>query len=209
MKKLYLIIPLAALTFFSCRKAPDLSDLQANFFVQTDKQAEANLSSYKTYFISDTIALATDKPNDSIWVGADALQLVNSVKANMNARGYTFVARTAKPDLGVSLNAIKNLNVGVMYPGWWWGGYYGGCYWGYCGYPPYYGYTYPLYYTITTGTLIIDMADLKNAGAESKLNVPWLAVISGGLGLSNDDIALGVEAINQAYTQSPYIKAAP
>jgi len=118
MKKLYVIIPLATVTFFSCRKAPDLSDLQANFIVQTNKTADANMSSYKTYFISDTIALKTDKPNDSIWVGADAQQLVNAVKANMNARGYTFVQRNAHPDLGLAMHAIKNLNIGVIYPGW-------------------------------------------------------------------------------------------
>jgi len=53
------------------------------------------------------------------------------------------------------------------------------------------------------------MTDLKNAQAESKLDVPWHSLISGGLGLSNDDIALGVDAINQAFTQSPYLKAAP
>src|SRR4051812_44619222 len=130
MKKLYLFVPLAACMFLSCKKSPDLSELQANFFVKTDKTSTANFTSYKTYFISDTIGLRSDKPADSFWVGNDAKQLVDAVKANMNSRGYTFTARANKPDLGLTLFALKNLNIGVIYPGWWWGGYYGGCYWG-------------------------------------------------------------------------------
>jgi molybdopterin-biosynthesis enzyme MoeA-like protein len=31
--------------------------------------------------------------------------------------------------------------------------------------------------------------------------------MSGGLGYTNDDLQLGVEAINQAFEQSPYIQS--
>jgi len=208
MKKTWLLTAFITATLIGCRKAPDLTPLKTSFVVQTSRQPDAVFSSYKTYYISDTIALKTSNPNDTLWFTADAKQLVNAVKANMNARGYTFVpSKNSSPNLGLGLTAVKDLNLGVIYPGWWWG-YWGGCYWGYCGYPPY----YPWYggggivYSIPTGTLILDMIDLKNATANKKLYVPWGSVMSGGLGNTNNDLQLGVNAINQAFTQSPYIQ---
>jgi len=208
MKRQYLLA-FCLVFFFACRKSPDLGKLSVDFIVQTSKEPGANFSGYKTYYISDTIALRTTDPNDTLWYDNDAKQLVAAIKSNMNARGYTLVQdKHLSPDLGLGLTAIKDLNVGVIYPGWWWG-YWGGCYWGYCGYPPY----YPWYgggayvYTVPTGTMMLDMIDLKNASENQKLYVPWGSVMSGGLGYTSDDIQLGVQAIDQSFTQSPYIKA--
>jgi hypothetical protein len=206
MKKMYFFIPILSLAFFACRKTPDTSELSVNFVVQTAKEPNADFSSYKTYYISDTVAKITTDRNDSLWVGNDAKQLVDAVKSNMNARGYTFVATShSSTDLGLGLTVLKDLNITVMYPGYWWG-YWGGCYWGYCGYPPYYPYYGPVVYSVPTGTIVLDMIDLKNASANEKLYVPWSSVMSGGLGYTSDDLQLGVDAINQAFTQSPYIQ---
>ena len=206
MKRHYLLI-ICLVVFFACRKIPDTSELSVNFVVQTAKEPGANFSSYKTYYISDTIALKTTNPNDTLWFDDDAKQLAEAVKSNMAARGYTLVTSSHNtPDLGLGLTVIKDLNIGVIYPGWWWG-YWGGCYWGYCGYPPYYPwYGSGVVYTIPTGTIVLDMIDLKNAAANEKLYVPWGSVMSGGLGYTSDDIQLGIGAINQAFTQSPYIQ---
>ena len=206
MKKTHLLFLLFLSTLFSCRKYPDTGQLSNSFVVQTSQEPGANFGSYKTYYISDTIAAIATDPNDSLWFDNDAKQLVDAVKTNMNARGYTFVASShANPDLGLGLTVIKDLNIGVIYPGYWWG-YWGGCYWGYCGYPPYYPwYGGGIVYSVPTGTLVLDMIDLKNASADEKLSVPWGSVMSGGLGNSND-IQLGIEAIDQAFAQSPYIQ---
>ena len=61
-------------------------------------------------------------------------------------------------------------------------------------------------YSIPTGTLILDMTDLKNAAANGKLSVSWGAVMSGGLGITGNDLALGVSSIDQAFAQSGYLK---
>jgi len=131
---------------------------------------DADFGGYQTYYISDTIKRQTTNPNDSIWFDNDSKQLIDAVKANMTARGYTLVAKGSNPDLGLSMTAIKDLNIGVIYPGWWWG--YWGCYWGWCYYPPYYPW-YGQIYTIPTGTLILDMIDLKNANSDQRLTVIW------------------------------------
>jgi len=206
MKKFHLFSLFFVVILFSCRKYPDTGKLSTNFVVQTSQEPGVNFGSYKTYYISDTIAAITADPNDSLWTDNDAKQLVEAVKTNMNARGYTFVANS-HPDLGLGLTVIKDLNVGVIYPGWWWG-YWGGCYWGYCGYPPYYPwYGGGMVYTVPTGTLTLDMIDLKNASQSEKLSVPWGSVMSGGLGNTANDIQLGINAIDQAFIQSPYLQA--
>lgn len=207
MKMSYLLLLFFAVYLTACRKNPDTGKLSTDFVVQTSRSADANFQNFKTFFISDTIALATTNPNDSIWTDAKAKQLVATVKQNMTSRGYTLVNRNAKPDLGMELFAVKDLNVGVIYPGWWWGywGYWGGCYWGYCGYPPYYPWT-GMIYTVPTGTLILDMIDLKNATSHENLTVVWGSVMSGGIGTSSD-LQLGVNAINQAFTQSAYLRS--
>src|SRR5580765_1929400 len=127
MKKLICFLSIS-LAFFACRKLPDTSALSNSFAVQTSKDPNASFNSYKTYSMSDSIALITTNPNESIWDDADAQQLLDAVKSNLNARGYTLVSHDSKPDLGVTLTAVKDLNIGVVYPGWWWGGYWG-CYW--------------------------------------------------------------------------------
>src|SRR5688572_17311125 len=181
MKK-YLFIPLLIICIVACRKTPDTEELSASFVVQTSKDPAANFGNYKTYYIADTIGVQTSDPNDSIWFDNDAKQLLAAVKQNMADRGYTLVSKGANPDIGLTLSAIKDLNLSVIYPGYWWGywGYWGGCYWGYCGYPPYYPWG-GMVYSIPTGTLILDMIDLKNAQANAKYVVIWGAVMSGGL----------------------------
>ena len=186
----------------ACRKSPDTSRLSTEFVVQTVRDPEADFGSYHTYYISDTIKLSTSNPNDSIWSDLQSKQLIDAVKANMTAMGYTLVGKGNNPDLGVSMSAIKDLNLGVIYPGWWWG--YWGCYWGWCYYPPYYPW-YGMIYTIPTGTLILDMIDLKNANVDQRLTIVWGAVMSGGLGNTGNDLALGVSAIDQAFDQSGYL----
>ena len=203
MKTTYFYFLMLSLAVTACRKLPDTSPLTTGFVVQTSKDAHASFGSYKTYSISDTISLRTTDPNDTIWSDADSKRLVDEVKSNMAERGYTLVDHNQTPDLGIALTAIKDLNIGVIYPGWWWGGYWG-CYWYYCGYPPYYGYG--AVYSVPTGTVILDMIDLKNADANGELDILWSSVLSGGLGYTSDDVQLGVNAIDQAYEQSPYIK---
>jgi hypothetical protein len=205
MKRYHLLIAVCGLSLSGCLKSPDLGQLSVNFTTITNRAPSANFGNYKTYYLSDSVGQIASDSRDSFWVDDKSKQLVNTVKANMNERGYTFVPKGSKPDIGLVLTAIKNINIGAIYPGWWYGGYWGGCYWGYCGYPPYYGYGYPIYYEITTGTVVIDMVDVKNAGSSQNLPVIWTSVNSGGLGYSFDDLQLAIDAINQSFTQSPYI----
>ena len=128
------------------------------------------------------------------------------MKQNMTARGYTFVSKGSKPDLGLTLGVVKNSYLGVVYSGWWdaYAGWWDPWYWGWY-YPYYYPWAYS--YTITTGSVITSMVDLKHAQATQSLRIIWSSVMGGAIG---DNLATnvqrGVEAINQSFIQSPLVK---
>jgi len=206
MKRFSALLLLSVALMTACRKEPDLSDLSLNFVVQTDRDPGAQFNSYSTFYISDTIAYLSANKNDSILVDENAKTLVATIKSNMEARGYTFVERDEDPDLGINTIAIKDITVGIVYPGYWWGypGYWDPWYWGW--YYPYY-YPWATAYSVTTGSVIVELIDLKNADENQKLNVAWTANLNGALGSTSTNVQLAVDGINQAFTQSPYLSA--
>jgi hypothetical protein len=205
----FLLIAAVAGVLFSCKSSPDLGKLSSAFVVSTNRAKTANFSGYTTYHIPDTISfISNDKDDDTLITGAPAQTIVNEIRKNMDARGYTFVDRPAIPDLALRAVAIKQVNTGVVYPpGWWWGypGYPGGCwYWG-C-YPPYYP-IYPSVYQYTVGDFILETFDVKNTETNNNLQAIWLAQLSGVLSsTTTTNIERTVDGINQAYLQSPYFK---
>ena len=204
MKSLLSLL-LAIALLIGCRTDPDFDQLSSDFIVSTSLDKAANFGGYKTYYISDTITyIGGDKDKPDYLVGPDAAPLIKAVKDNMAARGYTFVAKTSNPDIGLSLSAVKNINVVVDYWPGWWDGYWPWCYWS-C-YPYYYPWT--TVYAYTTGTVILNMYDVKNAPSDGKISGIWNTTALGALGsTSTVNTQLGVDALNQGFEQSPYLKA--
>ncbi len=205
--KTNILVILAILLLASCRKSPDFDQLSSQFIVNTDRDKTADFSSYKTYYISDSVLYIGDKGSDSSLPAELAQQLVKVVKDSMAARGYVLVPRgdvTSHPDLGLTLSIVKNITVVIeSYPGWW-GGYYGGCYWYYC-YPYYYPWT--AVYSYTTGTVLLNMYDIKNATTEEEIKALWSITALGAVGSSpQTNISYGVESLQQGFKQSPYVQ---
>ena len=208
MKKIFLagIFILVILLLSSCFKSPDTSSLSTDFVVATDRDLRVDFGTYATYHISDTIPKITDDPVDTLLVGPEAIQIVDQIKANMDARGYVFVERSQDPDLAVIPAIVRITNIGTVCSGWWWGypGYWPPGYWG----PPGYGYYYPYcgVYSFETGSLNIDILDLANTVQNNNINATWTAVMFGSLN-SSDQVNLdrSLTAIDQAFEQSPYI----
>src|SRR4030095_2047619 len=138
-------------------------------------------SNYQTYFISDSVAYLNSSLNDTILKNTETQKLVDAVKQNMNARGFTFVPKSGNPNLGLNMGIMKDVDVGYIYSGWWWGypGWWDPWYWGW--YYPYY-YPWVSYYVVKTGTLVVDMVDLKNVQKEQKLKVIWNNLSRGAIG---------------------------
>ncbi len=211
MKKI-LLIAAVLISFSACRKLPDFDDLSYKAIVVTNHDASINFADYQTYYMSDDLTLIGDDPNDTIVSSALGDPIVSAIKENMANRGFTLVNTPVGADLGINTAVVKVTTEVTTYPPSYWWGYpgYGGCYYGYCGgYYPYYdyGYGYGYSYSYSTGSLMIQMSDLKNVdNVNMKINVVWTNFNTGVLGTSSQNVQGGVNAVNQAFKQSSYLK---
>ncbi|QQS50525.1 MAG: DUF4136 domain-containing protein [Bacteroidota bacterium] len=211
MKKILPISSLAVLLTLMVGCYPGGPEYYSDLdIVITDYKAEYWSSSEPaTYYMPDSLNWIFDKIDEDNNIdlprGSDAF-ILGLVASNMASAGYlrvdTFnINNPTDVVVFVQALAIDNTYVG-WYPGYpYWG--YGG-YWG--GYYPYYGY--PVTYSYSTGTVLIEMVDGPTIDIEKGLlPIVWLAGIDGLLRestASNQEyIAKG---INQAFKQSPYLK---
>jgi hypothetical protein len=212
MRNIFLLV--AVITVFgSCRKYPDFDELSYKPVVVTNYDATADFGSYLHYYMSTELTSIADDPADSIADPSIAGPILNAIAANLESRGYVRVAAPALADIGINAAVIKITTTVQTYPPSYWWGYpgYGGCYYGYCGYYPYYDYGYGGYYSYsysyTTGSLIVQVADLKNVdNVNHKINILWTNFDSGVLGSTAQNTSGAVSAVNQAFIQSPYFK---
>ena len=211
MKKLIPIL-LAVFALVSCEKDPDMDKLDNEYLVFTSHDTSTKFNDFSTYYIPDSILIIGDKKDPEYWKDENAQTIINAFKTKMNAAGYTAVDKD-DADLGLQVSYVASTyyfhgyyNDGPWwgyYPGYWYPGYWGGNWGGGWYYP------YPITYSYSTGSLLADMINLKNApeGQKEKLTVVWNAYISGLLcGSGSLNVNRTTTAINQAFTQSPYLK---
>jgi len=200
-------IALGILAMVSCTKYPPSdSRLLEDMAILTQYDVNTKFGDYKTYSIVDTLYYITDKGTQKI-INANSQLIINQIIGNMNARGYTKVAKGPSADLGINVTAIKTTTTTtVYYPGWYWGypGYYPPYWWG--GYSGYYYPYYPSYYTsYSTGTLIIEMVNFRAVTEDGKLPVVWNAFIRSLLTDTHTTSDI-TTSIDQSFTQTPSIK---
>jgi hypothetical protein len=188
-----------------CRKDPldNLTTEESRIYI-TDHDSSVNFSSYKTYSISDSVAViengkATRELDNS------GIAYIDAVKKYMTAAGYTLVGKNQNPDLGVNVNHIVNTSTGVITYGDYWddyGGYWDPYYWGYPDYGYYVPYGYSVY-QINEGAVSIDLLDLKNAATNNKIDVIWTGLIRGP---QIFDANIADSQVKALFNQSPYLK---
>jgi hypothetical protein len=212
MKKkrlLFLVSAAAALTTMlslnSCRKDPlnDMTDEESQIYI-TNRDTTANFSSYATFSVVDSVAVASNGDTAKRALTDYDRQLIAAVKTSMQSRGYTLVDKAAKPDLAINLTRIDETYASTYYdPGYWagWGGYWDPFYWGYPGL----GYYWPSYYTVYTRerAVSIDLLDLKHASADKQVKVVWNAMFRGAGVWNSANIS---NMVNGAFSQSAYLK---
>jgi hypothetical protein len=203
--KSYFMILAAAIGIMSCRPEPEAVELVDQMVVQTNYDKTANFSDYSTYAIpTDTIGFISETSADTIIVASKSTfpkPVLQAINADLQSRGFTKVRRTENPDLGVNVLVVNDFNVfqDVVYPS-----NYGGYYGGYYGYNSWYGYPYIQTYAYNTGVLIIELVDLKNLTPDNKVRVVWTAYMGDVYSTINLE-RQAVDAIEQAFTQSPYL----
>lgn len=201
------IFSIAIVSLLACNEGPDLKLRVKSMVVQTSFARNINFSAYSTFFMpADTIGLLSNVSDDTIIIGDYAKGVTARVRARISGGGFTFVERDEDPDLAINVYIVDNSGVfqSVTYPNYLYGypGYY---YSGYYGYGGYYNYPVVQTYSYQSGMLAIELIDLKNKTPDNKLQVVWVANI-GDVYTSTDPFIKVLEAIDQAFRQSPYLK---
>jgi len=206
--KQYAIVPFAAAALFllaSCTKDP-IKNLNAdeNRLYITNRDSSTNFSSFKTFSISDSVAIIRNDRQHEKTRDAFDTAFIAAVSNAMVQRGFVPVPKDQNPDLGINVSNIINTYSGYVDYGNYYNDYYGywdPYYWGYPGYG-YYG-SYIGTYQVNEGVISVDMFNLKDAAANGKIKAIWNGVIRG---TGNDNIANISSNVKALFDQSPYIK---
>lgn len=191
--------------FTSCTKdvVSNLNTDESRIYI-TDHDSTVNFNNYKTYSISDSVAVINNGQSTRELTDVDQAY-ITAVEKYMNQDGYTMVTKKDNPDLGVDVSRIYNTTTGVISYGNYWndyGGYWDPYYWGYPGYGYYIPYAYSVY-QIQQGAISVDLLDLKNASQQNKINVIWTGLIRGE---SIFDASVADSQVKVLFDQSTYLK---
>ena len=191
----------------SCTKDPlkNMTNEESRIYI-TNYDSTVNFSSFKTYSISDSVAVVNNGSLQKKTLTETDAAFIQALKNIMQERGYQLVTKDEHPDLGINISSIINNQTGVIsYPSYW--GYYNSYwdpyYWGYGGYDYYFPYASYAVYQIREGALSVDMVDLKDAGNDKKIEGVWNGLIRGEAIFNASTAASQIKAL---FDQSPYIR---
>jgi hypothetical protein len=164
--------------------------------VATVRDTLAVFSTAATYALADSVVHLTPPGSDDELSRIYDQQILDRIRTNMTAKGYTEVVDPNAANLHLLALATSSTYYGYYWDSWC--GYYGWWYPAYgCGYPSYW-YTYDY----TVGTLLIGMTDHR-AMTNNKAPMIWFAGLNGLVDQTTlPEIYAGID---QAFTQSPYI----
>jgi len=219
LKKKNLLILTAAFlmvaTVPSCNLYPDsetrVEDLD---IVITHFDADNDFTINQTYSIVDEVVEVDDDTSNLPSTVPNSDLIITQIRANMEALGY--IEDNNDPDVSIVATASDKTNYFYYYYYdywyyWYGGGWYGwGGWWGYpcCGYyPP----AYPVVESYTTGTLMIQMFQIKGVTQGDSISLAWTGVVNG---LLDEDTQSNLKtrikrSIDEAFEQSPYLDVNP
>jgi hypothetical protein len=170
--------------------------------VVTVFDADANFGAIRTYAMPNEVLVPED--SEDISDEAEAF-ILGEVARNMANAGYT---RELNPEQNaadvlvlVTANRTRNYYGWVNYP--WWG-------WGWGPWGPGWGVGYPWVSigSYEVGSVFIEMFDPdKPVPSEQQLPAIWGAAMNGLLGSAAGNQAFIAQVVDQAFTQSPYLRA--
>lgn len=202
MKKYHFLLILLGLSFGCYPGGPEF--VEELDVVYTNYDPEFNFGTNYTYALPPGVLDVTDEIFDGSPEYIDDKfgdPILNGVRENLNALGWTEVDESANPDLIILASAFEQST--YFYYDWgWWGGWYPG-------YGPGWGWGYPGYFPgyisgYTTGTVLLQMTDPR-AIEDDEVPVVWLGAFNGLLQGSDSNIISRIEVnIDQAFTQDPF-----
>ena len=207
MKTIYSLAAGILLLVAGCTKEPlNHVTTEESRIYTVSYDSSINFSTFKTYSISDSVAVISDGGSTKQLNDADQAY-ITAVKKYMQQRGYTQVTKDQSPNIGININRIYNTSTGVIdYTDYndYYGGYWDPYYWGYSGYGYYVPYVYGVY-QVSEGLMSIDMLDLKDAATKGKISLMWNGLVRGA-GIFN--AANADTAVQSLFNQSAFLQTA-
>ena len=206
MKK-SLILTLAvigALFVSSCQKDPDINKLDSSYLVYTNYDSGTDFKSLDSFYVIDSILIIGNSDKAAYWNNANSQKIVEAFASKLASAGYLPAESEKEADLVLQLSYINTTYYFNIYgPGPWWNSFPG--YWNWGGWGWYYPYSFS--YSYSTGSIIGELVD-TNAPTplNDKLTVVWNTYICGLLNGNNLSLSRTMEAIAQAFEQSPYLQ---
>ena len=189
--------------FASCQKDPDTDRLDNDYLVYTIYDADTDFKSFNTFHVIDSILIIDNNSKNEYWNNSNSQKIVNAYATKLQSVGYTPVESVDEADIGLQLSYINTTYYFTSFgTGPWWNSYPG--YWNWGGWGWYYPYSFT--YSYSTGSII---GELVNTNAPTpqydKLTVVWNSYICGLLNGNNLSLSRTMEAVDQAFKQSPYL----
>lgn len=205
MKKISILALVLACTLtVSCQKDPDTDNLDGSYLVYTNYDTDTDFKSINSFYVIDSILIIDNSEKSTYWNNSNSQKIVNAFEAQLATAGYEPAESIEEADAVLQLSYINNTYYFTSYgQGPWWNSYPGYWNWGNWGW--YYPYSFS--YSYSTGSII---GELVNTNAptplDDKLTVVWNTYICGLLNGNNLSMSRTMEAISQAFNQSPYLK---
>ncbi len=206
---LFPLVIIAMFASWSCYPDSGMNSISDYDLIITQYDPNVNFANLKTFVMPDSIAHFIDEGREDEIDREYDDQILQNIQENMLARNYQLIANPTvadTPDVVITVYALAREWKGYT----WSPGYWGG--WGYPWYPGgwypgYPGYAVP--YSYTTGSLLIDMVDIKAYDpAEEKAPVIWMGGLNGLLNDTDSNILYRIENhIDQLFIQSPYLRS--
>lgn len=205
MKKISILaLVLACTLIVSCQKDPDTDNLDGSYLVYTNYDTDTDFKSINSFYVIDSILIIDNSEKSNYWNNSNSQKIVNAFEAQLATAGYELAESIEEADAVLQLSYINNTYYFTSYSqGPWWNSYPGYWNWGNWGW--YYPYSFS--YSYSTGSII---GELVNTNAptplDDKLTVVWNTYICGLLNGNNLSMSRTMEAISQAFNQSPYLQ---
>ncbi|MBR3884756.1 MAG: DUF4136 domain-containing protein [Bacteroidaceae bacterium] len=199
---LFTLIALALLAT-SCEKEPDTDKLDNDYLVYTNYDKNVNFEELNYIHVIDSILIIDDNAKPTYWNNDNSDKVVNAFIRNLEEYGYTIVENSDVAEMVLQLSYVSNTYYFNNYgAGPWWNSYPG--YWNWGGWGWYYPYSF--IYSYSTGSIIGELVGTTpSTVASDKLPVLWNTYICGLLNGNSLSLSRTLTAIDQAFTQSPYL----
>ncbi len=187
----------------ACEKDPDTDKLDNDYLVYTSYDKNTDFKAINTFHVIDSILIISDEAKPGYWKNNTSQTIINAYTSHLEDEGYLPVDNSEDADMVLQLSYISNTYYFNNYgSGPWWNSYPG--YWNWGGWGWYYPFSF--IYSYSTGSIIGELVSTTPAaGQKDKLTVIWNSYICGLLNGSSLSLSRTMNAINQAFIQSPYL----